>query len=328
MARLAIVRPSSIDAQAIGSALEDGLRVRAGASDGAILIAPVAGEAFVLGAFQRAASTLDLERPEIQAATLARRATGGVALHVRAGQIFVALDLASASTLGGNGDPARAINRHVRPLLTALGALGVPATYGGRDFVLAGGAPIAWMGVTHDRVLGSVALEMLIAIDAPFGVDPSLDLAYGAIAPRWLGKTPGTLSAHARRRVARAAVIDAIVAAWTALAQGDTSEGSATSFAPLPASRDQRPFDALVEEGMGLIGAGVEPDSVSIGGELMASRGALEALGKTLHGLALEGSAIDSAIDAALGPASGNMLFGVKSLASIAKVVRAAALRR
>ena len=54
----------------------------------------------------------------------------------------------------------------------------------------------------------------------------------------------------------------------------------------------------------------------------MVSRGALEALGRELHGLA--DASFEKAIDAALGPASGTMIFGVKSLASIAKVIRAA----
>ncbi|MEO7097034.1 MAG: hypothetical protein ABI175_27490 [Polyangiales bacterium] len=322
---LALLRPPSIDAQAVGSVLARGLRATTQASEGALLVAPVMGEAFVLGAFQRAASTLDLTRPEVVGAALARRATGGVALHVRRGQIFVALELASASVLGGNGDPARAINRHVRPLLSALSASGVPATYGGRDFVVAGGAPVAWVGVTHDRALGSVSLEMLVAVEAPFGIDPALDLAHGSIAPRWLGKTPGTLTTHAHRNVESAAVVDAIFTAWSAVARGETSEAGAPPFEEVPVARDQRPFDALVEEGMGLIGAARDPGALSIGGELMASRGALEALGERLHGLADDAMdlTLEETIDAALGPSSGTMLFGVKSLASIAKVVRA-----
>lgn len=322
MARLAIVRPPSIDATAIGSVLAGGLRAQVGGSEAALLIAPVVGDAFVLGAYQRAASTLDLAHPAVRDRALTRRATGGVALHVRSGQLLVVLDLASASVLGGNGDPGRAINRHVRPLLAALAKLGVPATYGGRDFVVAAGAPVAWVGVTHDRALGSIGLEMSLAIDAPFGVDPALDLAHGSIAPRWLGKTPGTLVASAHRALSVASIVEGMVDAWSEQAEGDAVEGTAPSFSAIAAAREERPFDALVEEGMGLIGAAREVDHFAIGGELMATRGALEGLGHALHGVADDG--LDAVIDAALGPTSGAMLFGVKSLRSIAKVVRAA----
>jgi lipoate-protein ligase A len=303
------------------------LATRPDGCEGLLTVAPIVGDAFVLGAFQRVASTLDLARPEVRDGVLARRATGGVALHVQSAQVLVALDLVSSSVLGGNGDPARAINRHVRPLLKALTNLGVPATYGGRDFVLAGGTPVAFIGVTHDRALGTVGLEMVVAVDAPFGVDPALDLAHGSIAPRWLGRTPGTISARAHRAVSTEAVVEAIVAAWSEQAAGDMHERHPSPSITVLAPRDEPPFEALVEEGMGLLGAVVDAESIAIGGELMVSRDVLGPLGATLHALgpaALDGDAIERAIDAALGPTSGAMLFGVKSLASIAKVARAA----
>lgn len=327
MPRLAVATPDGIDARRLGGALASGPRARTGASDAALVIAPVRGDALVLGAFQRARSTFDLARVASRGDAIARRSSGGGAVRAREGQVFVALDLARADSLDGVADPNRALNRHVRPVLRALSKLGnVAATYGGRDFVTMNGVPVAWLGVAHDGRSGAIGVELLVAVETPFAIDEPLDLAHGAIAPRWLGKTPGTLGAVLRRDVATAEVVGALVDTWTDGVGGDVAGFDAGGLRALDPDTEAPPFDALVEEAIGLIGACLEPGRVALGGELMASTDALEALGRRLDALgpAATDDALGGAIDAALGPASGALLVGVRALPSIAKVVRAA----
>lgn len=333
MARLAVARLEAIDARAIGGVLAAKPRETMKGGDAGLVVAPVTRDAIVLGAFQRAASSLDLERVELP---MGRRSTGGAALRVREGQLFVAIDLRTPAVMGGVADVNRALNRHVRPLLRALSTLGdAPATWGGRDFVSIRGAPVAWTGVTtHDaeqgaaKIFDALALEIVVALDAPFGVAPQIDMAHGAIAPRWLGKTPGTLREVLGRDVDAKTVTDRIVEAYALQAENDVTAGEMVDAQPLDAGLTQPPFDALVEEAMGLVGAAIEPKTVVIGGELMASPIALHRLGLRLR---REGSCLDAddprlgrAIDAMLGPSVGALLFGVRSLKSIATVVAAA----
>ncbi len=327
--RLGIATPAPLHATRLGGVLLTDARARAGASEGALVVAEVASEALVLGAFQRAASTVDLDRVARTGMQLARRSTGGTALHARPGQVFFALELANAAALGGTSDPARALNRHVRPLLSALGRLGIAATYGGRDFVQAKGAPIAWLGVTHDVKSGSIGIEALFAVDEPFTLTPADDLAHGAVE-RWLGKTPSTLAATLGRNVASSEVIAAIVDVYGAHARDETSTFELGGARALDPRTEDPPFGALVEEAMGLLGALVEGTSGSgrhaLGGELMASPHALDAVARALD--QVDDAHIEATLDAHLGPSSGALLFGVKSLASIAKVVRAARAAR
>jgi len=223
--------------------------------------------------------------------------------------------------LGGVDDPNRALNRHVRPLLHALQTLGAPATSGGRDIVLVRAEPIAWMGVRHSRQSSAIGVEAIVAIGSDFAIPSELDLAHGAIAPRFLGKTPTTL-----RDLDAARVLESIVQTYGALADQDVATLDSYASTPLDPRLDERPFDAMVEEAIGLIGARIDEDRVTIGGDLMASYDALDELGRSLHRLGpeCEDTALFSCIDQHLAPSSGAMLVGVRSLTSIAKVVRAA----
>ena len=328
MPRLAIATPASIEAARLGGALGAEVRVRSRAQDGALIVAPISGEAILLGAYQRASSAIDLGIAARDDLRLARRATGGPAIFAAEGQVFAFIDLRDAGALGGAADVARVLNRHVRPLLAALSTLAsAPATYGGRDFVQIGGHPVAFIGATHDRATGAVGIEIVVAVSTPFGLDPSLDLAHGAIAPRWLGKTPSSLRATLHRDVEPSDVVAAIVAAWSALADEDVVAFESPGLRALPPDAEAPAFTAMTEEAIGLLGARVEPGTVAIGGDLMTSRGVLDELGRAIVSLGRAPSdllELGRAIDVALGPASGAMLIGVRSLASIEKVVRAA----
>jgi len=292
--------------------------------DAVALIAPIVGEGIALGAFQRARSTLDLARLEGSGLSIVRRATGGPALRVGRGQVFVGIELREPSALGGVADPGRALNRHVRPILRALTSLGdIAATSGGRDIILARRTPIAWVGVGHERKTKRTTLEAVINVSRTFALDPSLDLAHGAIAPRFNGATPATLADVHARAIEAPAVVEAIARELAMIAGGDVDKIALPSLPSTRVNPDEAPFTAMIEEAIGLIGAVVERGAVTIGGDLMASSDVLLDLGERAAHCA-DDDALGAAIDEALGEGSGALLLGVRALESIRKVVRAA----
>jgi hypothetical protein len=324
--RLLVHDLRSIDATRFGAPLRASpLDVKSG-PEAAVLVAPIVGEAYALGAFQRVRSAIDMTRLEGSGCSLVRRVTGGPAIRIGRGQVYLALDLRTPAALGGVADPARALNRHVRPLLRALTGLGdVPATSGGRDVVLMRGEPVAWVSVRHLRASGRTALEAVVAVTKSFEVPAEVDLAHGAIAPRWAGRHPTTVSAALGRTVTAEEVVEAILSAYVA-----TADTAAQKFEPpaLPASRvdpDETPFVAMVEEAVGLVGGVVERDRLVIGGDLIASEDVLRVVGDRLHELGpeVDDAQLGAVFDAALGPSSGSLLLGVRELSSFTKLVRA-----
>lgn len=317
--RLVYADVRSLDATRVGAWLHPG------DAEALAVCAPIVGEAIALGAFERAKSTVDVRALEGSGTTLVRRASGGPAVRVGRGRVHLALHLRSPDALGGVADPGRALNRHVRPLLRALTSLGdVTATSGGRDIILMGGDPVAWVGVAHERRTGRAVIEAIVGVSAPFALDPAIDLAHGAIAPRWLGKPVRTVEQVLGRAIDPALVVEAILRELAIVAEGRIDR---IELPPLPRSRvdlDQPPFTAMVEEVVGLLGAIVERDRVAVGGDLYASADALEALGTELFALGpdVDDPRLSAAIDAAFG--EGALLLGVQHRASIAKVVRGA----
>ncbi len=327
MARLLVLDLAAIDVTRIGapSAVPSSWG-DLGTAEAALLVAPIVSEGIALGAFQRPRSTIDLQKLEGTGLSLVRRATGGTAIRVGRGQIYVSLTLRRPEALDGVADPGRALNRHVRPLLRALSSLGdEPAASGGRDMVVMGGAPIAWVGIGHERVTGRTVLEAVVAVDTSFAIAPELDLAHGAIAPRWLGRAPTTLSEKLPRKPPLEVVVRAVQSAYEAAAGGDTTRIEAGTLPATRVNPDQPAFSAMVEEAIGLLGAIVERDRIALGGDWMASRDVVDALGSTLFALGPDASdeELGHAIDGAFGDARA-LLLGVRSLPSIAKLVRGA----
>lgn len=316
--KLAIADVRALDTTRIGAMLHPG------DADALVVCAPLVSESIALGAFQRARSTVDQRALEGSGTTLVRRATGGPAIRIGRGRVYLALHLRACDALGGVADPARALNRHVRPLLRALTSLGnVAATSGGRDLVLMGADPVAWVGIGHERRTGRAVLEAIVNVSSSFALEDSLDLAAGAIAPRWLGKPVRTLDDVLGRKVDPAEVVEAILRELVAVAEGSAKR---IDLPALPRSRvdaEQAPFTAMIEEAAGLIGAVVERDRLAIGGDLYASNDALEVLGDKLFTFgehvddATLGATLDHAFDDGL-------LLGVQSMVSFKKLVRAA----
>ena len=317
--KLAIADLRALDATRIGATLHPG------DAEALVVCAPLVSESIALGAFQRLRSTLDVRALEGSGTTLVRRATGGPALRIGRGRVYMALHLRGCDALGGVIDPSRALNRHVRPLLRALTSLGdITATYGGRDVVLMGGEPVAWVGVGHERRTGRAVVEAVVNVSASFALDDALDLAAGAIAPRWLGKPVRTLDARLARKVEPGEVVEAILRELAKAAEGSAGR---TELPALPRSRvdvDEPPFTAMVETSVGLLGALVERDRLALGGDLYASRDALDDLGRALFALGPDApsAAIDEAVASHFDDRA--LLLGVEDRAVFAKLARAA----
>lgn len=311
MPRLLIAEARAIDVRRIGMPLPRG-------AEAAVYVAPIVGEAIALGRFQRVRSTLDLPRLEGSGLSLVRRKSGGGALRVGRGQIYVSLELASPSALGGVSDPGRALNRHVRPLLRALTSLSnITVTSGGREVILAKGHPVGWVGVHHERSTGATGLEAILNLSRTFELESTVDLSHGSIEPRF--PPSKSLDEVFGRTVTAEEVVNAIVSELAALAAGDT--GRFEPAAPIGrVDPEEAPFTAMIEESIGLIGAVVERDRVAIGGDLMASHDVVEALGREVLSITAD-DALGDAIDRHFADA---MLLGVRSLESIRKVIRAA----
>jgi len=86
--------------------------------------------------------------------------------------VYVALILEHAAAVAPDADPERIVNRHVRPLLAALGKLGVPSMYGGRDFIASRKSPIAWASFQHSADTGRAAFEAIIGVETPIASEP------------------------------------------------------------------------------------------------------------------------------------------------------------
>jgi lipoate-protein ligase A len=267
-------------------------------------VAPIVGEGIALGRFQRARSTLELQQLEGSGLSLVRRKTGGGALRLGRGQVYVAFELASAGI-----DPSRILNRNVRPLLRALTSLShIAVTSGGREVMLARGEPIGWVGVHHERESGATGLEAVVNVTRTFELDAAVDLSRTAIEPRF--KTPRTLEEMLDRRVTEEEVVAAIVRELGA-------DEWFTADAPISrVDMDEAPFTAMIEESIGLIGTIKEPDRIVIGGDLMASHDAIEALGRAVLHAEDVGTTINQQLD-------GAMVLGVRSLESLRKVIEA-----
>ncbi len=159
----------------------------------------------------------------------------------------------------------------------------------------------------------------MIDVSRGFALDPAVDLAHGAIAPRFNGAIPTTLEQVLGRTVEPPAVVEAIVRELAMVAGGSVEKLALPTLPTTRANPDEAPFTAMVEEAIGLLGALVERDGVVIGGDLMASSDVLAALGARALGCTDDelGAAIDDAF-------AGALLLGVRSHESIRKVVRGA----
>lgn len=154
------------------------------ATRSAVVAADLAGDARVLGAYQRREDALVTKAPVL------RRATGGPAVVAGEGVMYLALALSDASALMACPRD-RVLNRNVRPFLAALRRFHGAAHYFGREWISLDKRPAGLVAWTR-QPSGAVLLEAFLGVGRTFAV-PDGELAHPPGAPRMLGKAPITL---------------------------------------------------------------------------------------------------------------------------------------
>ncbi len=236
----------------------------------------------------------------------ARRGSGGPELSLEKGTVHVGLALRHPGALVPC-EPARIVNRLVRPLLRALTRCGHVARYFGRDWISVSGSPVGWVGFAHDAETRRTFFEALIAVTETFA----------DAGPSFLGKIPGTLEAAAGKAVDSWRVAGAIVEAYS---EGRSVESLAPKVEPLePGWSLEPPWAAVACEAIGWIGAGNDGSGVfRVGGDLLITRvglGRLEA-----RTAAADFAAIGRTVDETL-TAPGVAVEGIRSFATIRDVI-------
>ena len=273
----------------------------------------------MVGAFQRCVAHDDV-RPCV------RRISGGAPVEVGPGTLHVVLALEHPAAVVPC-DAARLINRHVRPLLSALTKLGQKANYFGRDWISVTKRPVAAVGFAHDARSGRSAFEAFVAASTPF--------VTGARRQRisFQGKEPITLEEALGRAIDLDALAERVVHAYTE-AYGCTRVDLAPWGAGCaPGTEHDPPWAATVAEVIGEIGAGPDAQGIfRVGGDFLASRDAVARLERNVaelrasaHGVDV--NAVQECVVAAF-TAQGVALDGVRSPTSMTDaIVRALALQ-
>ncbi len=291
-------------------------------SEPRLAVLGVGSEELVLGAFQRAASALRPDAVAARGLLVTRRASGGPALLAGPGSLHLALSLPRHDALVACA-PSQIVNRYVRPLLGGLARLGAKAHYFGRDWVSAAHRPVAWIGFAHGAG-GRTLVEAIVAVSHPFALPAELEGYPARAADPFLGKAPATLEEVVGARLDLDEAASAIAAAYHA-AYGPIAAGAWTGADLRPPAADDRPpWDALVEEAIGFVGAARAPadaPALDVGGDLLASEEVIEALGRLGALAAAPPAELDEAVRAA---ARRGVIEGVRDLRSIARVVVAA----
>ncbi|MFO0658793.1 MAG: hypothetical protein U0165_03020 [Polyangiaceae bacterium] len=240
-----------------------------------ILVSELARDEIVLGAYQRAATAIAVDRALSAGYSITRRCSGGPSVFASRGSLHVVLSLPRADALT-DATPSKLVNRYVRPLLRALSSLGLPAHYFGRDWVSIDKRPVAWVGFAHRRETGACVFEAIVPVDAAFALPRGLDAYSPRSSDPFLGKAPASLSEISRAWVDRASIIAKIYEAYEH-AYGPIERGAwdPSVLRSEESSLDAR-FSALREEVIGFVGASYEGDSICLGGDLFASEGLLE----------------------------------------------------
>jgi hypothetical protein len=291
-----------------------------------LVVATFDEEATVLGAFQRT-SEISCERKAD--ARIVRRCSGGAAVRVGRGTLYVALALPSASALVPC-EPSRILNRYVRPLLKGLARMGAGASYFDRDWISVGHRPVAQVGFAHDALTGHAVVEAFVCVRGSFSDR----------RPSFLGKDPGSLESVVGRAFDLARLGDSIEAAYETAFDVtiDRTRGwiaREETLSPSDAGGvlcDDLPWQATIDEAIGIVAAGHDmAGHMRIGGELMVSRDAIARLEVRLDALGTQANVSNddvAEIVCAELAAPGVALAGVRDLASIVDVVVRARMSR
>lgn len=179
------------DALALGPALVERSRATGRVAFAGAAVSAEAGAsgggatgAVVLGAHQRAASVVDVERCRSAGVLLLRRATSGTAVFVGGTALLAAVALPRVDSLFPDATYRTLLNRNVRPLLRGLTAAGALAHYFGREWVSCRKRPAMALGfdVAPD---GVVLIEAIAGVDHPIAIPDDLAADTERELARW-----------------------------------------------------------------------------------------------------------------------------------------------
>lgn len=284
--------------------------------------------ALCLGAYQHGGHAL--ARGALEGGRmLLRRRTGGVALQLGPGTVYLAIGLLGPSSMMAC-PPGKLLNRNVRGTLTGLRQLKLPAHYFGRDFVSVERRPasyVAWSEAADGRAL----VELFVAVTKSVVLPASLDAYPERSEPVFRGKAPITL-AEAGCTTGGEEVLEALVAGH-ARCYGLELEDAPPSAQEhgeaevvLPRLRASEPEDLCwsdpLEEAIGFVGAGAALNdagrlsALRIAGDLMQHEGCPVALAEALLGTEPTARGIGGALDRIYAERPG-LIEGVRSLGSL-----------
>lgn len=270
----------------------------------AVATATIEGDGIVRGAFE--SNTRSEDGP------IYRRASGGRSVRLSAGCVYIALALPHPSAAGADVNGSNLLNRLLRPLLKALTGEGALAHYFGRDWIAVQKRPAGTVAFAHQRGGGRTVVEAFLGISQSVALAPS--------HPSYLGKVPDCIERLAGRPLLDERVAERIAHAY-AVSYG--FEWTPHEWPALEAPRLGRepPWQATVEEPIGVLGARRDEGALRLGGELMISHDVLAGLTTWLDSAHSEAD-IDEALATCL---SGQevALFGVRDLAAIKRLVLA-----
>jgi len=276
-------------------------------ADAELTVLELTSPATVLGAFQRHHGL----PAAAQGAPLLRRVSGGPFVTVGDGTLHVLLALAHPAALMPC-DPARIVNRHVRPLLRALTKSGALAHYFGRDWISVAHRPVGQVGFAHDSRSKRTVFEAFVALGTPFA--PSGRASF-------MGKEPGTLESLVEG-FQPARLAELVGASYAEAAGSAQIVRTPEILAAEPTHFEDPPWTASVSEIIGEVAAGVDgTGALKLGGDLLASRDALDRVAQRVASLpSADAEAIGRIVNEELRPPA-VALDGVRDLGNLAKVL-------
>jgi hypothetical protein len=282
------------------------------AHDAELRVSVLAEPGVLLGAFQRAR---ELPSDIYASCTFRRRGSGGPAARVGEGTVHLVLALPRPSALV-QGAPEQIVNRYVRPVLRALGSLGVPARYFGREWISVAHRPAALATFAHEAQSGRSVLEVVVGVHVPFATHARAS---------YLGKAPAALAQLGLDDPVRLAqALPGAFAHAYDLEVRALGEAAPHALETDAALRAEPAWQVTEEEPIGIVAAGRDArGAMRLGGELIMSADALAELEERVAVRPPDAAAVARAVAEVLGR-PGVALFGVRSLDGVARVLERA----
>jgi hypothetical protein len=315
----------------IGAALASGVS-EPGAGP-VLVVAGLAGDAILLGRFQRARSAIALDH----AADLAiyRRLGGGRSLRVGEGTVGVLLAV-PARGLSEPVSPGKFLNRMVRGLRRGLESsrLARSVHYFGRDFLSSGGKQVAILS-QEGTASGAAVLEAVVASRRVLSIDGELSAYPEHSDVRALGPPHATLVEVGGADPGLEALAEAIGRGYADVNQCELvrrSEAPAEGETPRPdVVEDESGWErsGVADVPIGFVEALVRHEGARVlgarlRGDFIAPAFVIRELEQSIVGAALSFDELGRRVDAAF-RAPGAFLHGVTRLRVFADAIRAAA---